>query len=421
MATSNDSRTHSERWRVLIAISAGNALEWFDFIIYGYFAVTIANHFFPAGYKAASLLLSLGTFGVAFVMRPFGAIIIGNYADRFGRKRALTLTISLMMFGTAIIAFTPTYSAIGPAAPVLIVCARILQGFSAGGEFGSATAYLAEQDPKRRGFFASWQFASQAMTAVIATGFGAILSSALSGEQLDAWGWRLPFYFGLCIGPVAFYIRRQIDESVEFHSAQISSSPFREVLSHAKKNLLVAIGAVVVFTVATYTLIFMPTFAVRQLGLPLSVGFKVGLVTSVLQMVLVPIVGTLSDRWGRLPISYAATIAMLLAIYPLFSNLIAVPTLGNLLLSHICIGGLIACYAGALPAMMSELFPARIRTTGISISYSLGVTIFGGFAPFINASLIQLSGSKLIPCYYLMIAAAITLIALGGARRLGIK
>ena len=421
LATSNRSQIHSKRWRVIIAVSVGNALEWFDFVIYGYFAVTIAKHFFPVGNETASLLLALGTFGVAFIMRPFGAIIIGIYADRHGRKPALTLTISLMMIGTAIIAFTPTFYSIGLVAPLLIVCARILQGFSAGGEFGSATALLAEQDPKRRGFFTSWQFSSQAMTAVIATASGAILTGALSDEQFNAWGWRLPFIFGLFIGPVAYYIRRQIDESPEFHSTQISRAPFREILTGAKKGLLVAVGTVVVLTVTTYTLIFMPTFAVQQLGLPLSVGFSVGLLTSAIQVLLVPIAGTLSDRWGRLPIAYAATIAIFFTAYPLFAGLIATPTLASLLIFQICVGALLAVYAGVLPALMSELFPTHVRTTGISVSYSLGVAIFGGFAPFMNVSLIKLTGSKLIPCYYLMTAAAITLAALIGARRLGIK
>src|SRR5882724_1193882 len=201
----------SQRWRAVIAASVGNALEWFDFVVYGFFAVTMAKLFFPTGSETVSLLLALGTFGVTFFMRPLGAVVFGSYADRHGRKAALTLSISLMMAGTALIAITPTYSSIGLFAPILVVAARMVQGFSAGGEFGSATAFLAEQNPERRGFFASWQFASQGLTTILATAFGATLAGTLSMDQIESWGWRLPFIFGLLIGPVAYYIRRHID------------------------------------------------------------------------------------------------------------------------------------------------------------------------------------------------------------------
>src|SRR5215475_12014058 len=195
------------RVAAVIAASIGNALEWFDFVVYGFFALTISKLFFPAGDQTLSLLLTFGTFGVTFFMRPLGAIVLGSYADRHGRKATLVLTIGLMMLGTAVIAVMPTYQTIGVLAPLLIVIARMIQGFSAGGEFGSATAFLAEQDPKRRGFFASWQLASQGLTTVLATGFGVVLSGLLAPPQLESWGWRTPFIFGLLIGPVAYYIR----------------------------------------------------------------------------------------------------------------------------------------------------------------------------------------------------------------------
>lgn len=411
----------SQSWRAVIAASIGNALEWFDFVVYGFFAGTIAKLFFPTGDDTQSLLWALATFGVTFFMRPFGAVVLGSFADRHGRKATFTLTILIMMAGTAIIAFAPTYSSIGVFAPMLIVIARLVQGFSAGGEFGSATAFLAEQNPERRGFFASWQFASQGLTTILATGIGATLASSLTTEQIDAWGWRIPFIFGLLIGPVAYYIRRHIDETLEFRTTQHSKTPLREVLSDSKKRLLIAFGTVILCTVAMYTVLFMPTYATRQLGLPVAGSFMASLLTGAIQMVLIPVVGALSDRHGRLPMAFASSIAILLAIYPMFAWLAAVPTLQTLLMVQAIIGVLLAGYMGGLPALMSDLFPTRLRTTGLSISYSFGVAIFGGFAPFIIAWLIAVTGSKLAPSFYLMLAAAISLAALMAARRLGLR
>ena len=411
----------SQSWRAVIAASIGNALEWFDFVVYGFFAGTIAKLFFPTGDDTKSLLLALATFGVTFFMRPFGAVVLGSFADRHGRKATFSLTILIMMAGTAIIAFAPTYSSIGVFAPMLIVIARLVQGFSAGGEFGSATAFLAEQNPERRGFFASWQFASQGLTTILATGIGATLASSLTTEQIDAWGWRIPFIFGLLIGPVAYYIRRHIDETLEFRTTQHSKTPLREVLSDSKKRLLISFGTVILCTVAMYTVLFMPTYATRQLGLPVAGSFMASLLTGAIQMVLIPVVGALSDRHGRLPMAFASSIAILLAIYPMFAWLAAVPTLQTLLMVQAIIGVLLAGYMGGLPALMSDLFPTRLRTTGLSISYSFGVAIFGGFAPFIIAWLIAVTGSKLAPSFYLMLAAAISLAALMAARRLGLR
>src|SRR5262245_30209012 len=226
--TSGVSLSQSPRWRAVIAASIGNALEWFDFAVYGFFAVTMARLFFPAANETVSVLVAVVTFGVTFVLRPLGAVVIGTFADRHGRKSAFMLTITLMMTGTAIIALAPTYSSIGILAPILIVVARMIQGFSAGGEFGSATAFLAEQNPQRRGFFASWQFASQGLTTILATAFGATLAGTLTTEQMESWGWRIPFLFGLMIGPVAYYIRRHVDETIEFQSTPSSKTPLRE-------------------------------------------------------------------------------------------------------------------------------------------------------------------------------------------------
>ncbi len=407
--------------RAVAAASIGNALQWFDFVAYGFFAVTIGKLFFPAADQRISLLLALASFGVTFFMRPFGAVVLGAYADRRGRKAGFMLTIGLMLAGTAMIAVAPTYATAGLLAPVLIVSGRLLQGFAAGAEFGSATAFLAEQNPQRRGFFASWQFASQGLTTILATAFGATLASTLTPAQIASWGWRLPFIFGLLIGPVAYYIRRHVEETVEFRSAVVSKTPVREVLSAGKERLLISFGVIILCNVAMYTVLFMPTYAAQQLGLPATGGFLAGLVTGAIQVLLIPIIGGITDRHGRIPIATASALVILLTIYPMFAWLAAVPTLRTLLIVQAILGVLLSGYMGGLPALMSELFPTATRTTGLSISYALSAAIFGGFAPFLDAWLIDVTGSKLAPSFYLMVAATISLIALVAARRSGAR
>lgn len=410
------------RWRTVAAASIGNALEWFDFIIYGFFALTMAKLFFPTGDETVSLLLALATFGVPFFIRPLGAIVIGNYADRHGRKSAFTLTILLMMVGTAIIAISPTYATAGVFAPLLILFARLVQGFSAGGEFGSATAFLAEQNPERRGFYASWQFASQGLTTVLATAIGVGLAASLTTAQMESWGWRVPFFIGLLIGPVAWYIRRNLDETMEFKSMEVSDSPLREAFFDGRKRLLVSLGVVALCTVSMYTIVlFMPTYATRQFGLTTSVGFLGGMLVGAIQLVLIPLFGAMSDRFGRLHISLVSAATMSILFYPMFAWLAASPTLQTLLIVQGIFGVLMAAYMGPLGALMAELFPARMRTTGLSISYAFGVAIFGGLAPLISTWLIAATGSKLAPAFYLMIAGFVSLVALVFARRLGTR
>jgi MHS family proline/betaine transporter-like MFS transporter len=409
------------RWRAVAAASIGNAFEWFDFIIYGFFAVMIARLFFPTASETASLLLAFASFGVTFVMRPFGAVVLGHLADRHGRKAGMTLSISMMMAGTAMTAFAPTYTFVGIFAPIMVAAARMMQGFSAGGEFGSATVFLAEQNPKRRGLYASWQFAGQGLSTVLATGLGAALSGALTADQMRMWGWRVPFLFGLLIGPIGYYIRRQVDETLEFRSAQTASAPLWETFSWGKTRLVVAIGTIVLVTVAAYTAVYMPTYAIRELGLPPVGGFLATMLAGAIQVVMIPLVGALSDKLGRLPIATVATIAILITAYPLFARLAAAPTIESLLCVEAILGVFVAAYAGAIPALMSELFPTRVRTTAVSTSYSVTVAIFGGFAPFIIAWLIDVTGSNLAPSYYLMFAAAVSLLALGAAYRLGFR
>lgn len=362
-----------------------------------------------------SLLVAFATFGITFLVRPVGAIVLGVFADRHGRKAALVLAISLMMLGTAIIAVTPGYAVIGLWAPAAIIVARLVQGISAGGEFGSATAFLAEQDPARRGYFASWQFASQGLTTVLAAATGTVLAGALTADQMGQWGWRVPFFLGLLIGPIAYYLRREVDETSEFRAMANRGSPLRD-LSQAKPKLLVSLGAVVLCTVTMYTTLFMPSFAMRELGLPQANSFLATLLAGAIQIALVPSFGAISDRYGRLSVMVPAAIAMLLVSYPMFAWMAAAPTLQTLLLVQIVIGVIGAAYMGPLPALMSELFPAPMRTTGLAVSYSLSVAIFGGFAPFANVWLIQATGSNVAPGFYLLGAAAISLAALAAHR-----
>lgn len=407
--------------RTIVAVSIGNALEWFDLVVYGFLALTIAKLFFPADNETASLLLTLGTFGVSFFMRPLGSIVLGAYADRVGRQRALTLSVSLMMLGTLLIAIAPTYATIGLAAPTLLVVARLIQGFSAGGEFGSATAFLAEQDPQRRGFFSSWQLASQGLTTILASGFGVLLNTALTAEQLASWGWRLPFCFGLLIAPVAIYIRNRLEETDEFRQSGAQQTPLRETLSDQKLRMLVSLGLVILGTIAAYTTLFIPSFAVRQLGIAASYSFAATLGLGVIQLVFIPIFGTFSDRVGRLPIMTAAAAVILLGAIPCFVWLTRAPSPQTLFAALTLFALATAAYAGPAAALMAELFPTRTRGTGLSISYSFAVTIFGGFAPFIIAWLIARTGSNLAPAFYVTFGAAASLLALFGARALGAR
>lgn len=407
--------------RGVIAASLGNALEWFDIVVYGFFAATIAGQFFPTGNPATSLLIALGTFGVSFFIRPLGAVVLGAYADRHGRKAALLWTIVLMMVGTAIIALTPPFHMIGVTAPILIIVARLIQGFSAGGEFASATAFLAEQSVARRGFYSSWQFASQGVTSLLAAGFGTALTAWLTPAQIDSWGWRIPFLFGLLIGPVALYIRRHVDESPEFVAAAPSALPLAAALSMQRGQLLIAVGTVVLATVAMYLLLYMQTFAVRQLALPAADGFHATLVVGLCLVLITPVSGAASDRFGRLAVAIPAAIALVLLPMPLFVWLTSAPSAGALLVVETILAIATAVYLGAVPALLTELFPVGNRTTAMSVSYNLSVMTFGGLAPFFVTWLLAATGWAAAPSAYLTVAALLSLTTLTIAYRNGVR
>jgi MHS family proline/betaine transporter-like MFS transporter len=412
----HDSRTV----RVITAASIGNALEWFDLLIYAYFAVTISTVFFPTGDATVSLLLALGTFGVSYVVRPLGAIVIGAYADRAGRKAALTLSILLMTLGTALMAFLPGYATIGLAAPVMVLVARLMQGFSVGGEFGSATAFLVEHTAQRKGFFGSWQWGSQGLTALLASAFGIVLTTSLTADELAAWGWRVPYLFGLLIGPVGLYIRSRAAETPEFANAKPVPSPLGTLFAGQTDRLLLAVGAAVISNSSNYLILYMPTYGIRELGLPQSLGFVATLIGAVVLGTVAPCAGHLSDKLGRSRIMLAATVLFLVTSYPAFGLLAAYPSLAMMVAVVVWMSLLKACYSGVLPALMSELFPTETRAAGMSLGYSISVTIFGGFAPFVSTWLIEATGSKLAPSFYLMATALLSLAALAivYARRL---
>jgi MHS family proline/betaine transporter-like MFS transporter len=411
-------RPKMTRAHAIAAVSAVNAIEWFEIVIFGYFAAIISRLFFPSDDPVISLLATFATFGVTFVMRPLGAVFLGSYGDRHGRKAALQLSIVLMMAGSAAIAFAPDYRSIGIAAPAILVLGRLVQGFAVGGEFGSATAYLAEQDPARRGFYASWQFASQGLTLILATASGAIVTASLAPDVIDAWGWRIPFAFGLIVGPIGYFIRRNLEETHEFVSGAPQQRPFRALMEQDSARVFVAIGLIVFGTAAIYTIVFMPTFAARHLGLSMPASFLAASLTGILQLVLVPIFGALSDRIGRLPLPIVSAAVTLCTIYPAFNWLAGNPSIDKLIAIQIGLGILTACYMAPIPALMSELFQVMRRTTALSVSYALAVAIFGGFAPFIHAWLINVTGVKIAPVYYVMFAAIVSLIALAAASRL---
>ena len=403
--------------RVIVAASLGNALEWFDFLVYGYFAVTIAKVFFPTGNETASLLLAFGTFSVSFLVRPLGAIVIGAYTDRAGRKAGLTLSIMLMVIGTAMTALTPGYATIGLAAPILILLARLMQGFSVGGEFGSAVTFLAEQTASRKGFVASWQWASTGITGALASAFGILLASALSPEQLVEWGWRVPFLFGILIGPVGLYIRRRLDETPEFVEIKPTRTPVRDVLREHPIECLLAMGAAIISNSSAYIILYIPTYAMKELHLPQATGFTATLVGAVILGIASPFAGHFSDKFGRSGILTGTAWLFLLTTYPIFYLMVAYPSLATAIFAAGWLSLVKAGYSGVLPSQLAELFPTAIRGIGVSLSFAVAVTIFGGFTPFVATWLIAMTGNSLSPSFYIMFTAALSIIALGFVRR----
>jgi MFS transporter, MHS family, proline/betaine transporter len=400
----------------IAAAVIGNAFEWYDFIAFGFLTVVIARLFFPTDSQYASLLLTTATFGVGFFMRPVGGLVLGVYADRKGRKAALQLIIALMTIAIAMIAFAPTYATIGIAAPLIIVTARLLQGFATGGEFASATVFLIESAPAhRRGFYGSWQMVGQGLAVLIGALLGALVTRGLSPEVLNSWGWRIPFLFGLVIGPIGLYIRRYLSETDAFFEARSLSSDEPRLMSTLRthfKEKLVCMGTITFGTIAFYViLVYMPTFARTQLHLQLDEAFAAQSISLVCMIVLIPLFGLLCDRVGRKPLMIGALILYLMLAYPLFSWVSANPSFGNLVLMQVILCSILAGFYGPVSTVLAEQFPARTRSTRLSVAYNIAVMVFGGFAQFFVTWLIEVTGSPIAPAFYVMFGAAVGLLA----------
>ncbi|HUN41875.1 MAG TPA: MFS transporter [Acetobacteraceae bacterium] len=400
--------------RLIVAATIGNVFEWFDFVVYGFFAVTLAQVFFPARNSTISLLVTFGAFGLAYLVRPLGAIIVGGYTDRAGRKAGLMLSIALMMVGTTLMAVTPGYATIGIAAPILITVARLLQGFSVGGEFGTAVTFLAEHAGNRRGYSASWQFSTAGMITVLASMFGVVLTTSLTHDQLLAWGWRIPYVFGMLIGPIGLYVRARITETPEFLDAEKPETiPIMDLLRRHPVPVLLGIGVSIISNSSFYILAYIPTYGVKTLHLPAVTGFTATLIGGLMLTIGSPLAGHWSDRMTSRPLLMIVTCWLfILTSWPVFWLMGTWPSLATCIAAVTWLQFCKSGYSGVLPSLLAEQFPVDTRAIGVSLSFSTAVSIFGGLAPFIATSLIAITGDPLSPSYYLVFTALLSLAAL---------
>jgi MHS family proline/betaine transporter-like MFS transporter len=399
--------------RLIVAATIGNIFEWFDFVVYGFFAVTIAEVFFPAGNQTVSLLVTFGAFGLAYFVRPLGAIVIGGFTDRAGRKAGLLLSIALMMIGTTLMAVTPGYATIGLAAPIVITLARLLQGFSVGGEFGSAVSFLAEHGGRRRGFAASWQFATGGLVTALASLFGVALTLLLTHEQLVAWGWRIPYLFGMLVGPAGLYVRAKVVETPEFIEAEKPETiPIKDLLRRYPLPVFLGFGISIISNASFYILAYIPTYGQKTLHLPPSTGFVATLVGGLILTIGCPLAGYWSDRLPRPLLMMIACWLFLLTSYPAFYLMAGWPSLATCIIAVGWLQLVKAGHSGVLPSLLSEQFPVEVRAIGVSFGFSMAVSIFGGLAPLVATWLIAKTGDPLSPSYYLIFAALLSLCAL---------
>jgi MFS family permease len=395
--------------RAVLASIIGNGFEWYDFLMYGFFARIISRVFFPSHDAFASLMLTYASFAIGFLVRPLGGLMLGALADRVGRQRTLSLLIVMMAVGTVVIAVTPGYAQIGLAAPVIIVAGRVLQGLSTGGEFGSATAMLVEYAPPGKKFFyGSFQMCSQAAGTLVAALAGFVLTTFVPHGVLEAWGWRVPFLLGALIGPMGFYIRRKVAESPEFERLRrqrggTERTPIREVLARHATPLWCAIGFIAVGTANNYIFnTYLPVYVVRQLHLSMSVALLGSTVGGIISVFLYPVIGRAADRRGPYRIFFGSVIVGGLLVYPLFAFVIGAPNAERLFIAQVLMLIVHAFMIGTAPGLLAELFPTRVRSTGMSLSYNVAVTLFGGFAPVTVTWLIHQTGSSLTPAFYLL-------------------
>lgn len=411
--TQNTVETHAEKAqarKAVLAAGLGNALEWYDIILFGFMATSITAVFYP-GEGLSAQLMTWATFAITFVVRPLGAVIIGRYSDKHGRKSALSLTIGLMTLGVFIIVVLPGESVIGVWGAIGLIIARIIQGISAGGEFGSATAFLTENAKHSKAYYASFQTTTQGISMFLAAGISWIFSSTLSEEALHSWGWRVAFAIGLLIGPVGWYIRSKMDDTPEFKAAKKIDNPLRTLLGEHFGRLVAAFLIIAMATISVYLITFLPQFAVGNLGLEPWAAFPGAVVAGVITLIGSPFAGKLADKVGSTTVMIPTTIVGIIAAWPMFILLTNHPSIAILTVCEAIVGLFMVFYFGPMPALLSELFPVQVRSSGMTIAYSLGVAIFGGFAPLILTALLSATGELTVPGFYY---AALSLLSLVG-------
>jgi MHS family proline/betaine transporter-like MFS transporter len=401
--------------RVIAATTIGTALEFYDFTIYSFFALQIGQLFFPGASPVNQFLLSIGVFGVGFVVRPLGGVVIGAYADRAGRKKAMVLTIMMMALSCALIACAPTYAVAGMAAPLIVLAARLIQGFAAGGEFGPGTTLLVEYaSDNTRAFFASWNFAATALGLALGALVATLVNVSLSKQAILEWGWRMPFLLGVIAAPAGMLIRRRLDETLA-QRAPGGGRPqgaLKAALTTHLKLTILGTFAELGGSVSIYiTAFFLPSHAVRALHLSATAVVS-GIVSSLVLFVAAPVTGRLADRFSRKRVLVISRVIMLLAVYPAFAFLGAHPSMTALCV----VSGLLAVFvAGQIVpvlVMIPELFPKHVRATGIALTYVVSASFFGGFSPFIASWLVAQTGNPLAPAWYVAAACAISLLPL---------
>jgi len=395
-------------------VTSGNFLEMFDFFLFGLYASNISSTFFPSVDKTASLMAAFATFGAGFLMRPLGAIILGAYVDRIGRRRGLITTLGIMACGTVFIAFVPGYASIGVAAPILVLIGRLLQGFSAGVELGGVSVYLSEMaTPGHKGFYVSWQSASQQVAIIVAAALGYTVNRWMEPSLLAEVGWRIPFFIGCLIIPFIFVIRRSLQETEEF-LARKHRPGIREIFRSMVDNAGIVVAGmmlVLMTTVSFYLItIYTPTFGKDVLKLSTTDSLVVTLCVGLSNFFWLPIMGALSDRIGRKPLLIAFTVIAILTVYPVLWWLVSAPTFGKMLAVELWLSFLYGSYNGAMVVALTEVMPVNVRTVGFSLAYSLATTI-GGFTPYIATWLIKYTADKAAPGWWMTFAALCGLIA----------
>ena len=403
-----------DKLKAVLRVSSGNFLEMYDFTVFGYYAAAIGRTFFPSSSEFGSLMLSLMTFGAGFLMRPLGALVLGAYIDKHGRRAGLLLTLALMSVGTIAIAALPGYATIGVIAPLLVLISRLLQGFSAGVELGGVSVYLSEiATPGNKGFYVSWQSGSQQVAVIFAALLGVILGTTLGTDTMQSWGWRIPLLVGCLIIPFLFYVRSSLEETEAFlaRPRRLTASEIFASMAANWRVVLLGMMLVVMTTVSFYLITsYTPTFGQRVLHLSSIDSLIVTLCVGVSNLFWLPVAGAVSDRIGRRPLLIGCTVLAILTAYPVMSWLIASPSFTHLLAAELWLSFLYGSYNGAMVVYLTEIMPSDVRTSGFSMAYSLA-TIVGGLTPAICTWLIERTGNGAMPGLWLSAAAVLGLVA----------